>query len=237
VNKVCNKTGIELKRGFFEGRGKVKGMNGASSTRRQIMMMLKTEGALTVGEIAERLGVTEMAVRRHINTLERDGLISAKLLRQAMGRPTNQYYLTEKSEDYFPKSYSNFTLDLLKDLEKNHGVEMIEQVFKSREKRLTEEYQVNFSGKNLDEKVKLLAEIQDKKGYMVQLEKQEDGSYRLIEFNCPIAQVANRYNHACQCEINWFKKLLDADVERIECKAKGGQNCIYAIRERQAAKI
>ncbi|MBA4542113.1 transcriptional regulator [Thermoactinomyces daqus] len=212
-------------------------MNGASSTRRQIMMMLKTEGALTVGEIAERLGVTEMAVRRHINTLERDGLIATKLLRQAMGRPTNQYYLTEKSEDCFPKSYSNFTLDLLQDLEENHGLEMIEQVFRSREKRLTEEYQADFSGKSLDEKVELLAKIQDSKGYMVEVNKQEDGSYRLVEYNCPIAQVANRYNHACKCEINWFKKLLNADVERMECKAKGGQNCIYTIRARQMAKI
>jgi predicted ArsR family transcriptional regulator len=209
-------------------------MNEASSTRHQIMLMLKTEGALTVGEIAERLGVTEMAVRRHIHTLERDGLIESKLLRQAMGRPTNQYYLTEKSEDYFPNSYSLFTLDLLQDLERNHGREMIEEVFKNREKRLTEAHRAELEGLDFHDKVKRLAELQDQKGYMVKWKQLEDGSYQLIEFNCPIAQVANHYNQACQCELNWFRSLLDADVERLECKAKGGQNCIYTIRSRRS---
>jgi DNA-binding MarR family transcriptional regulator len=131
------------------------------STRQQIMFMLKTEGPLTVSEMAERLGVTEMAVRRHLNTLERDGLIGAKLLRQAMGRPTNQYYLTEKSEEHFPKSYSAFTLEMLQDLEETYGPELVDQLFEKRKKRLTDAHINEFEGKSLREKVKLLADLQD----------------------------------------------------------------------------
>jgi predicted ArsR family transcriptional regulator len=206
------------------------------STRQQIMFMLKTEGPLTVSEMAERLGVTEMAVRRHLNTLERDGLIGAKLLRQAMGRPTNQYYLTEKSEEHFPKSYSAFTLEMLQDLEETYGPELVDQLFEKRKKRLTDAHINEFEGKSLREKVKLLADLQDHKGYMVDWEELEDGSFQLVEHNCPIAQVANRYNQACQCEISWFRNLLEADVERVECKAKGGRNCVYFIRERERQK-
>lgn len=67
-------------------------MNETGSTRMQIMTMLKTEGGLTVSEIAERLGVTEMAVRRHMNQLERDQLIVPQLLRKSMGdRATNTF--------------------------------------------------------------------------------------------------------------------------------------------------
>ncbi|SEN56676.1 helix-turn-helix transcriptional regulator [Lihuaxuella thermophila] len=211
-------------------------MNETGSTRKQILLMLKTNGPLTVSEMAEQLGVTEMAVRRHLNTLERDGLIGSKLLRQAMGRPTSQYFLTDKSEDYFPKSYHTFTLDLLNDLEQSHGSSIINQLFNSREKRMTETYRPEFEGKDLRERVKTLAELQDAKGYMVEWEELEDGSFKLIEFNCPISRVAHRYNQACSCEINWFQNLLDAEVERTECKAKGGQNCVYYIRAKNEVR-
>ncbi|MGI6473628.1 MAG: helix-turn-helix transcriptional regulator [Thermoactinomyces vulgaris] len=208
-------------------------MNETGSTRMQIMTMLKTEGGLTVSEIAERLGVTEMAVRRHMNQLERDQLIVPQLLRKSMGRPSNQYFLTERSEQYFPKMYAGFAMEILKDLEENYGEEMIQSVFKNREKRLLKEHLSDFQGKSLDEKVRRLAELQDEKGYMVKWEKEGEGVYRFVECNCPISQVASVYNQACQCEMNWFCKLLDAEVEQEECKAMGGQNCVYVIRERK----
>jgi predicted ArsR family transcriptional regulator len=210
-------------------------MQETTSTRKQILLMLKTGGPLTVSEMAQRLGVTEMAVRRHVNTLERDGLVQSRLLRQSMGRPTSQYYLTEKSEEHFPKSYSSFTLEILNDLEQTQGSSVIDLLFQSREKRLTENHRADFQTGDLREKVRKLAELQDSKGYMVEWEELPDGRFKLVEFNCPIAQVANRYNQACQCEINWFRNLLDADVERTECKARGGQNCVYYIREKAAS--
>lgn len=209
-------------------------MSEAGSTRKQILLMIKTEGPLTVGEMAERLGVTEMAVRRHINTLERDGLIQARLLRQAMGRPTSQYYLTEKSDDYFPKSYSNFTLELLEDLEKDFGSELINQIFHNREERYAKAHRAELANKKeLREKVRLLAEIQEKKGYMVKLEELPDGSFELIEYNCPISQVANQYIQACQCERNWIERVLDANVERPMCQANGEQCCVFRIKPKQ----
>ena len=62
----------------------------SSSTRNEILNMLK-HGSLTVSEMAGKLQITEMAVRRHLSTLERDNFIASKMLRQAMGRPTNVY--------------------------------------------------------------------------------------------------------------------------------------------------
>lgn len=208
-------------------------MKDTGSTRKQIMMMLKTEGALTVSEMAERLGVTEMAVRRHINTLERDRLIESKLLRQSMGRPTNQYFLTEKSEQFFPKQYADFTLEILTDLEKNHGSEIIEEVFKNRAERILNTNLPKFKGKSLEERIKMLADLQDKRGYMIKWKKQEDGTFQFIEFNCPISMISSEYKQACKCELEWFAELLDAEVERIECKTDNGQNCVYLIREKE----
>jgi predicted ArsR family transcriptional regulator len=211
-------------------------MEEITSTRKQILYLLKTEGPMTVSDLAAKLGITEMAVRRHLQTLERDNLIQSRLLRQSMGRPTNQYDLTDQAEDLFPKSYHTFTLDILRDLENAEGPSAIDNLFQRREKRLTEEYRTLFEGETLEERVRTLAELQDEKGYMVRWESREDGTFVLTEFNCPISEVACCYNQACSAEINWFRSVLSADVERVECRANGGRHCTYIIRPREAVR-
>ena len=42
-------------------------------------------------ELANELEITEMAVRRHIQTLERDKLIRSDVKKQTMGRPSKVY--------------------------------------------------------------------------------------------------------------------------------------------------
>ncbi|WP_240418924.1 helix-turn-helix transcriptional regulator [Paenibacillus periandrae] len=200
------------------------------STRRVVMTMLKTKGPLAVSEIAKQLGITEMAVRRHLNTLERDGLIESKLVRQAMGRPTNLYSLTENADELFPKNYYNLTLDLLGELVEEAGEAKVQLLFERRKEKLIDRYEEQMQGKELGDRVKALAEIQNANGYMVNWSADEDGTFVINEHNCPISQVANQYNHACHCELMMFETLLDANVKRTECLVKGGLKCSYSIQ-------
>jgi predicted ArsR family transcriptional regulator len=204
----------------------------SSSTRDEILYIIKTQVSLPVSDIAAQLGITEMAVRRHLNTLERDQYIKTQLIRQAMGRPTHEYSLTEKGHDLFPKNYSDVTMDFLKDIEELEGQEMIDKLFERREARLAEKHREQMKGLPFEERVKVLAEIQNKKGYMVKWEKVKDGGYMLKEYNCPISQVAKTYHKACNCELSLFQKLLGTDdIQRPECLAKGGDHCVYMIKQ------
>jgi predicted ArsR family transcriptional regulator len=201
-----------------------------TSTRKTIVKMLKMRGPLGVGEMARQLGITEMAVRRHLNTLERDGYIDSQIVRQSMGRPMHVYRLTEAAEDLFPKNYHALTLDLLGELE-GEGAADVGVLFGKRKVKLAQKYGPVMEGKPLKERVAALADIQNANGYMVEWEQTEDG-FELKEHNCPISQVANRYNVACECEQQLFEGLLQADVQRTECLANGGGKCVYKIKAR-----
>ncbi|MEW9669219.1 helix-turn-helix transcriptional regulator [Ammoniphilus sp. 3BR4] len=202
-----------------------------SSTRNEILHMLKLHGSLTVSEMAVRLQITEMAIRRHLSTLERDNLIESKMVRQSMGRPTNVYSLTEESDHMFPRHYSDFALDFLQDIEDLEGEEKIRSLFQRREQRLSDRYKKQIKGDTLEKKVKQLAVIQNEKGYMVEIEKDpESGDFIFKEFNCPISQVAKEFNHACDCELSLFKKVLETEVEQNECIAQGEDKCVYVIK-------
>ncbi|BAH45771.1 ArsR family transcriptional regulator [Brevibacillus brevis] len=205
--------------------------NEGTSTRDQILHMLKVKGSLPVSDMAVELGITEMAVRRHLNTLERDNLIKSTLVRQAMGRPTNVYSLSQEADELFPRNYSHLTLDFLQDIKEIDGLSKIEMLFRRRENRLEETYRSYMQG-DLENRVAKLAELQNDKGYMVEWEKDENGDgYRIQEFNCPISQVAREFNQACSCELSLFRRVLNANVEQTTCMAKGGDKCVFHIKE------
>ncbi len=203
------------------------------STKQTILHILKTQGAHSVAELAAQLEVTEMAVRRHIQSLEKDGFLQSAVVKLPKGRPLHRYMLSPEADKLFPKNYNVLALDLLAELEQEDGA-MVERLFERRKVRLAERYAERMKGKSLAEKVRILAQIQDDSGYMVRVQSGADGGYTLVEHNCPISNVAYHYQQACRCELQLFQQLLDSDVERTECLAKGGQTCTYQIRPRSA---
>ncbi len=201
-----------------------------SSTRKVVLTLLKTEGSLSVSDLSRQLGITEMAVRRHVNTLERDGLIEAKLVRQPLGRPAQLYSLTRSADDHFPKRYHRLALELLSELMEEEGEERVGRLFERRKETMYSKYSGQIEGRDLVEKVAELAAIQNTNGYMTEWSQEKAGEFRLTEHNCPISRVANKYQQACACELALFQRLLGAEVERTECLAEGGAKCVYLIR-------
>ncbi|HSP06209.1 MAG TPA: ArsR family transcriptional regulator, partial [Acidobacteriota bacterium] len=87
-----------------------------SSTRGQIVRLMR--GATrTVEDLAASLNLTDNAVRAHLATLERDGLVSQTGVRRGTRKPHFTYALTSAAEELFPKSYDalfNVLLTVLK---------------------------------------------------------------------------------------------------------------------------
>ncbi|MGE5672346.1 MAG: helix-turn-helix transcriptional regulator [Mycobacterium leprae] len=201
-----------------------------TSTRREIVNILRTIGPLTVGELGERLGITHVAVRRHLTSLERDGLVASVQERLPMGRPTRVYSLTEAADELFPKKYGSLTLEML-DFLAQTDEKLIEEFFELRGRRMIEKYGPAVTeGATLQERVNRLTEVQQANGYLANWEGSNGENLTLREFNCPVHQVSRKYSHACHHELEFFKTVLGTDnVERVECIAEGGTCCRYAI--------
>src|SRR5438874_7910026 len=74
------------------------------STRGQILALLHDEPR-TVNDLAASLGITDNAVRAHLISLERDGLIQRRGTRRGIRKPHVSYGLTPDAEHLFPKAY------------------------------------------------------------------------------------------------------------------------------------
>ncbi|WP_418888881.1 helix-turn-helix transcriptional regulator [Paenibacillus apiarius] len=202
------------------------------STRETILFLLKTNDELSAKQLTEQLNITSMAVRRHLDALERDGFIESRTVRQPMGRPSALFRLTERAGILFPHNYHALALDLLDELAQESGEMMVERLFERRQEKLYKKYAGAMAEKSLHERVSLLAGIQNENGYMVEWEKNSEDEFVFTEHNCPISHIATPYNHACTCELQLFESLLDADISRPECLSQGDRKCVYKIRQR-----
>lgn len=201
------------------------------STRHEILRLVRTSGGKTAQELAEDLGITSMGVRRHLMTLERDGLVRVQTRRQPAGRPTFVYQLTDEGYDTFPRNYHLLATQILDAARMRAGEEKVEDLFAGRMDQLVAQFQPRMHGKDLAGRIQELARIQDENGYMAIWEK-VDGGYLLREQNCAIYRVACRFQEACEYEIELFRRLLDADITRTEHQVRGDRACTYFIRER-----
>ena len=90
----------------------------------------------SVGALAELIGVSEVAVRRHLSVLERDGLVTAETVRRSgPGRPCAMYHLTDRGRRLFPDQSAQFACELLEFLEEEHGRSAVLRFFQWRQNR------------------------------------------------------------------------------------------------------
>lgn len=208
------------------------------STRKEIISLLRVDGPLSVAELGGRLGITHVAVRRHLTALERDGLVTSKQERLPMGRPTRKYELTDMADELFPKKYGTLSLEMIDFLaaaDPEH--KLIDQFFAARRGRLVDRYSAHVGETpDLSDRVSRLTEVQTADGYLAQWEAGPDGAFELKEFNCPVHVISRKYPYACIHELEFFKSVLGTDdVQRIECIAKGGNCCRYVIKPSDGA--
>jgi DeoR family suf operon transcriptional repressor len=87
----------------------------------------------------------------------------------------------------------------------------------------------------LKAKVAELTRILDGDGYLATFEMLTPGLFRIVEHNCAIWAVAQRYGQACSSEIEFIRAVLpEADVERVQHMVAGAPHCAYEVRAKVA---
>lgn len=198
-------------------------------TKQRILTLLKMNGGLTTGDLGDMLDISATAVRRHLNTLEAQGLISHRTEQQGMGRPSFVYELTADAANVFPQSYAAFATTILQDLVELDGVEKLDELFDRHQERRRQQYLSRITGETLSDRVASLARLLESEGRMTTWEQFGEDRFILREHNCPIFQVAKKFDHPCRCEITLLREILKAKVERVNHIPNGDVACVYEI--------
>jgi DeoR family suf operon transcriptional repressor len=197
----------------------------------ELVRILKHAGEATAEELAEPLGVTVSAVRQQLDALAADGLVAWRPQARGRGRPTHVYRLTRAAEPLFPKAYGGLTTELLGYVAESNPA-LVDDIFDRRRQRRLEGAQARLAPLEGDfaARVAELARILDEDGYLASFEARPDGSFRIVEHNCAVLDVAERYGQACSSEIAFLRQALpEARVERVSHMIAGAHSCAYEV--------
>ncbi len=209
------------------------------ATRRELLVTLRKQGEARAEELAEQLDVTVSAVRQHLQGLAAADLVAHREERAGPGRPRHVYRLAPAAEALFPRSYGELTVELL-DYIGDEDPDLVARAFERRRRARVERTRARLEGLDFEARVAEVARVLDEDGYLAEVERLDDGDtaaegagWRILEHNCAILAVAERYGHACGAEIAFLREVLpDADVTRVSHILTGAHACTYEVRRR-----
>jgi DeoR family suf operon transcriptional repressor len=197
----------------------------------ELVTALKHAGESTAEDLAASLGVTVSAVRQQLDGLCADGLVDWRPESRGRGRPAHLYRLTRAAEPLFPKTYGGLTNELLGYMGEADPT-LVDDLFDRRRQRRLEAAQVRLAavGDDFAARVAELARILDEDGYLARYEAVGDGTFRIVEHNCAVLDVAERYGQACSSEIAFLRQALpDARIDRVSHMIAGAHSCAYLV--------
>ena len=202
-----------------------------NATREKILLTLKKKGSMSVEGLSKEVNITPMGVRQHLLVMERNGIVEYVVEKHGVGRPGFRYRLTDKADNLFPKSYQEFAMGILMDLESTDGRDRIDRLFSRRRERIMAGMDsLLSSASGLSDRLHVVADRMQKEGGIVELEENAN-SFRLKQFNCPISKIAVRFSEACDHDLQLLREITGRNVTRQQCLSNGGQACIYVVEK------
>ncbi len=207
----------------------------SAKTKEDILQYLLKYARATAQEIADNLGISPQAVRRHLKDLTADGLVEYEFNQQAMGRPQNIYYLSRQGRDRFPNRYGEFAVSFLNTLVETVGEQQMAEVLRKQWQRKADEYRQKVGKGALKTRVARLVKLRQAEGYMAELHEmaplEQKERYILAEHHCAISEVAESYPLVCGHELEMFSAVLpDCTIERTHWLNQGEHRCGYLIQ-------
>ena len=195
-----------------------------ASTRGRIVTLLR-RSSHTVDELASELDLTDNAVRAHLATLERDGIVQQRGARRGSGKPAYVYELAPAAEQLFPKAYAPVLDQLLEVLSEQLSPERVETLLREVGRRIAARW--NVPPGDLRMRLEVAVEVLQELGGMVELEAYED-HYELRGYSCPLVAVVPAHPEACHLTESLLAELVGAPVHE-HCGESGKVQCCFTV--------
>ena len=214
--------------------GAVSEATGYSSPKRGVLLLLKRRPDASLEEIAHELRISKVAALGHLTRLEADGLVERSYRAGQVGRPRVQFRLGSGASSLFPHGYTEMSLCALEFIERRLGRPAVAELLAQRAAEVADKNRERVANGPLPERVEELVRIRTESGYMAELAGRQRGTVSMVEHNCPILAIAERFPEACETERRMFESLLRARIEVSHRVVAGDPVCRFLVRDRRS---
>ncbi|GAA2982380.1 helix-turn-helix transcriptional regulator [Actinokineospora diospyrosa] len=205
------------------------GQQAERRTREGVARLLLERGPVAAVAIAEALGLSSTAVRRHLDALVADGEAytrdAPRLGARGRGRPAKLFLLTETGRSRFGHAYDDLAISALRFLAESGGEQAVRAFAERRVATLVDRHRdavtapVDPAGR-----AEALAAALTREGYASSTRSVGAGE-QLCQHHCPVAHVAAEFPQLCEVETAAFADLLGTHVQRLATIARGDAAC------------
>ncbi len=197
-------------------------------TRERVATTIMENGPSTAAALAERLGLTPAAVRRHLDQLLADGVLEAREPRmrgpRGRGRPAKVFVITDTGRDHFGHAYDALATDALRFVQQSGGDDAVSAFAHQRLAVFEERVRPLIEAAKPGDRARVLAEALTGDGYAASVEDTASGE-QICQHHCPVAHVAGEFPQLCEAETEMFSSLLGTHVQRLATIANGDGVC------------
>jgi predicted ArsR family transcriptional regulator len=198
------------------------------STRGQIVALLR-RSVMTIEELARELDLTDNAIRLHIGTLERDGIVRQCGVRRegGVGKPATEYEVTAEAEPSFSKAYIPFLSTLLNAL----GDRMTPAELRALMRDVGHRMAASQTGspKTVAARTEVASRLLNALGGLTTVERDPNGKGLQIRgFGCPLSVAVEQREEVCVAVQTMLRDVVGVNV-REECDRSDRPRCRFAV--------
>jgi predicted ArsR family transcriptional regulator len=197
------------------------------TTRGQIVALLR-RGTRTVEELARALGLTDNAVRAHLATLERDGLVAHVGVRRGAGagKPATLYELHPEAEPLFSRAYAPVLRAMLDVIAERMSQDEAQGLMRDVGRRLAAQLGRDVTG-DLHARVHAAAALLSALGGEAYVEKGDD-TLQLRGYGCPLSAAVTARAEVCSAVEALLSEVIGTTV-REHCDRGERPRCCFQV--------
>ena len=197
------------------------------TTRGQLVTLLR-RGPQPVDALAASLGLTPNAVRAHLLTLERDGLVRQGGTRRTpgAGKPATLFELHPDAETMMSRAYAPVLRALLEELASTLPSGQLESLLDGLGRRLAAGNMPAGNGSPRS-RVESGAEVLRSLGGLVEIEER-NGTPVIRGYGCPLAVAVERRPEACRAVRSLLSEVVGSEVT-LCCRYEERPSCCFEV--------
>jgi predicted ArsR family transcriptional regulator len=202
----------------------------ADGTRAAVARLVLERGPQSAAALAAQLGVSPAAIRRHLDALVAEGVLTEReprpQQRRGRGRPARTYALTDVGRASFPHAYDDLASTALRYLRDTGGAAAVEAFAEHRAQRLADRIRPRVDQQApLLGRAKAVAAGLSADGYASTVDAVRDTGVQICQHHCPVAHVAAEFPQLCEAETRALASVLGTYVQRLATIAHGDGVC------------
>lgn len=205
------------------------------STRQEILEIIKQERQATVEDLAERLELTPMTIRHHLNVLQAQNLVVASKVRRSkkVGRPRLVYTLTDAADELFPQSYGELARYLVSEVKETVGEDEAEAILRRVADRVAKSAPAPIAGQTFEERLTQVVDFMEEQGFISRWEETDQG-YVITNLSCPYRLVTREHDEVCIMDTELLTQLLNVTPQRLSSMREGDPACSFLLLPRES---